>query len=483
VLAQSYVASPDGLNYTFKIRPGITFSNGDQLNAYCVWYTWYSAQIMKQAGGGFFYAQSLNLTGVTPNQLNGHFKTGDNIPDSDTQALAAKTLAVQVLDPMTVRFHLIGHAPDFLGFLTSSNIYSPHYDGLHGGIQDGQANSYVSLNPMGTGPFMMTEWVQNDHVTLVRNPTYWGGANNVFPTPFFQQVVIRFVSDVTVRLNDLKSGTAQGAVTDWDHLNPNIPGVSLPNIGLSMTYVTVPLATDKAPTNNLLVRQAIAHAINYSEIDQGVYHGYIKPCFGPIPCGAFGASSLTRYDYNTTLSEQLLAQAGYPNGKGLPTLIFAYGTDYPEGRVMGQIIQSDLGKIGIQVQLTGTSFTNEIGLFALPPTDPRAPNMGWLSCTWLPLPTACGGIWTPSTAPINWPHHNNTQIDQLWNSAKYELDATKRAQEYQQIAQIMHDQVMWLWIGQNIDAFPAFPILFSNSVHGLYYQAAFSEVDFSTLSM
>jgi peptide/nickel transport system substrate-binding protein len=271
-------------------------------------------------------------------------------------------------------------------------------------------------------------------------------------------------------------------VTDWNHLNPGISGVSLPNIGVSQTFVMVPLATTVAPTNNILVREAIAHAINYTAIYQGVYHGYIKPVIGPISYGSFGYDAdLQQYAYNVTLAKNLLTQAGFPNGNGLPPIKFVWATDYPEGMPMGQIIQSQLAQIGITVQLTSTSFANEIGLFALPPSDPRAPNMGWLSCTWLPVPAACPSILVPSDAPINWPHFNSSQVDALWIKAKFELNKTARAEEYHQIAKILYDNYTWLYMGQNIDAFPAFPILFSNNVQGLYYNSAFSEVDFSTV--
>lgn len=480
ILANSYSVSTNGSVYTFNIRPGVTFSNGDNFTAYDIWYTFYSANIMNQAAAVDFN-EFVNLTGVNATQLNGHFSSSSDIPDSATQALAASTAGISVPNATTVIFHLISAAPDFLAFMCSLDMVSAHYVDSNGGVTNGSANNYLTLNPMGTGPFIMTSWVQNQQVTLVRNPHYWGGVDNVFPTPKLSEVVIRFVSDVTVRLNDLSTGVAQAAVTDWNHLNVSTPGVSLPNIGVSQTFVMIPLNTQRAPTNNLLVREAIAHAINFSAIDQGVYHGYIHPAMGPVSYGSDVGydSQLQQYSYNLTLAKSLLAQA-YPNGN-IPPITFVWATDYPEGMPMGQIIQSELSQIGLTVTLTSTSFANEINLFALPSNSTQAPNMGWLSCTWLPVPTACPSILIPSNAPINWPHFNSSEVDALWNQAKFQLNTTLRQQEYDQIAQIEYGNVTWLWVGQYLDAFPAFPILFSNNVQGLYYNSAFSEVDFSTV--
>jgi peptide/nickel transport system substrate-binding protein len=481
ILADNYSVSTNGSVYTFNIRPGVTFSNGDNFTAYDVWYTFYSANIMNQAAA-VDYNEFVNLTGVNATQLNGHFSSSTNIPDSATQALAASSPGVQVPNANTVIFHLISAAPDFLAFMTSLDMVSAHYVDSNGGVTAGQPSNYVTLNPMGTGPFIMTSWVQNQQVTLVRNSHYWGGVDNVFPTPKLSEVVIRFVSDVTVRLNDLKTGVAQAAVTDWNHLNPGISTAALPNIGVSQTFVMIPLNTLRPPTNSLLVREAIAHAINFTAVDQGVYHGYIQPAMGPVSYGSSVGydSQLTQYSYNLTLAKQLLAQV-YPSGTTIPPLTFVWATDYPEGMPMGQIIQSELSQIGITVTLTSTSFANEINLFALPSNDTQAPNMGWLSCTWLPVPTACPSILIPSNAPINWPHFNSSEVDALWNTAKFQLNTTLRQQEYDQIAQIEYGNVTWLWVGQYLDAFPAFPILFSNTVQGLYYNSAFSEVDFSTV--
>ena len=481
VLASNYTVTTNGSVYTFSLRNGIKYSDGDVFNAYDVWYTFYSSNIMNQAEA-VDYSQFVNLSGVNASQLNGHFTSSSNVPDSATQTFAASTYGVQVLNASTVRFHLISAAPDFLAFLTALDIVSAHYVDSNGGVTVGQPNTYLTLNPMGTGPFIMSQWVQNEQVILTRNPTYWGGVGDVFPTPQLSKVIIRFVADVTVRLNDLQSGVAEAAVTDWNHL-ASVPGVSLPNIGLSQTFVMIPLNTQKAPTNNPLVREAISHAINFTAIDQGVYHGYLSPCMGPVSCGSDVGhdSQLQQYWYNLTLSKQLLTQAGYPGGKGLPSIDFVWATDYPEGMPMGQIIQSELSQIGITVTLTSTSFANEINLFALPSNSTQAPNMGWLSCTWLPVPSACPSILIPGNAPINWAHFNDTQVNTLWNQALFQLNQTLRQQEYNQIAQIEYNNTTWLWVGQYLDAFPAFPILFANNVHGLYHNSAFSEVDFGPI--
>jgi ABC-type transport system substrate-binding protein len=286
---------------------------------------------MEQAAS-FFYTYYLNMTGVTADDLNQLNSPTNTPPDSLIPVITDPSHAITVPDPYTVQFHLGGPFPDLTAWLSRSVIVDPRAVELHGGVQAGQPNSWVALNPIGTGPFMLESFVQGSSAVLVPNPNYWGGpGHGVFPKPKLSKVVIRFVPAETTRELDITSGSMQVAAIDMDRL-PSVtgsPGLVLPDIGVSLTWSYLLLNPHLPPMDNILVREAIVHAINGEQINQTVYHGLLHPSLGVVPYPLLGhVTDLTQYSYDPDLSKSLLAQAGYPDGRGLPPITFVYATDY-----------------------------------------------------------------------------------------------------------------------------------------------------------
>ena len=77
-----------------------------------------------------------------------------------------------------------------------------------------RSNSWMSLNAVGTGPFMATQYQPNSQLTLVRNPKYWGGVGDVEPTPRIAQVIMKYVPNALTRVEDVQRGSAQIAYVD-----------------------------------------------------------------------------------------------------------------------------------------------------------------------------------------------------------------------------------------------------------------------------
>jgi len=485
VLASGYTLSADGLTMTFTMRQGITFSNGDPLNAYAVWYSYYRAAVMKQSGA-FFYSAGLNLTGVTAADLNMLNSSTNTPPASLMPVLTNPSNAITVPDANTVVFHFAAPFPDFFGWAVYGKIMDPHAIEMNGGVVDGQANSWANLNPVGTGPFTLQTWVQGSYCSLLRNPTYWGGpGHNIFPTPKLSRVVIYFVPNEATREGNILSGAAQVAAIDTTRISSvnGTNGITLPNIGISNTYAWMPLDVAQYPLNITAVREAVVHAINYSQINQVVYHGLLYPSAGVVPYGLTGFNaSMKPYSYDPTLSASLLTQAGFPGGKGFPPLSFVYATDFPETQSVAQVVQADLAQVGITVNLKGLTFSQLIGTdYSAAANSTAHPSLQWISITGSPIPS---GTALPLFQTGNYGNvgaYSNPTVDKLLTQASTTNNATLSAMLYEQASNIVYNSYSYYFLGNIKDFYPAQFFVFSSNVHGYYYQGAFSELDFSTV--
>ena len=163
--------------------------------------------------------------------------------------------------------------------------------------------------------------------------------------------------DDLARYTDLTTGAAQFVAiesTNWKNVidNPQYTFWSVDKPGL---VAALAINTALSPTNNVNVRQAIVHAINYTDIQQKVLLGEATSFVGPgTPnFGTFyNPGDLPPYDYNLTQAEGYLAKAGYPNGTGLPDLQFRISNSPAFCATAAEIIQSDLKRIGINVVIT-----------------------------------------------------------------------------------------------------------------------------------
>jgi peptide/nickel transport system substrate-binding protein len=150
-----------------------------------------------------------------------------------------------------------------------------------------------------------------------------------------------------------------------------------------------PLAFE--PFNNTLVREAIAYGINYQVIISDVFAGHAVQWVGPVPPGFQyyneSTAGLSPYQYNATKAAQLLAQAGYvshlpsgatlnPGGKAFPSVNFLYDSDSPTDAQAAQIVESNLGSIGIPVTLAALPYKTYTGVIYSPATNSTSYPMG-----------------------------------------------------------------------------------------------------------
>ena len=373
-LAKSWTVSPDQMTYTFNLQPGVTFSNGDPLNAYQVWmemYGWYF--LAGNSSGWLISAPVFNMTNVhfgqgTMNYIMSH--GGLITPDASAVAIMSNSSwSIYAPNANQIVFRL---SVPYLYFLSAmiineGLIFDSQYVLTNGGFGTATGwNTAFDGSPIpGTGPYVATQISLNSYAVFTQVPTYWA-ANQpalIKENPFLnpgptKNIVVEAKTDDVSRYSDLSSGAAQLVSIQQQDLNLVISNPS------KYSYSTLPTFSagiyglsfnvNRYPTNITDVRLAIAHAINNSEISQKAFSGFLRSWVGPeypVFTSFYNLGGFSPYSYNLTLAAQLLSQAGFPGGKGMPALTFTATPSYPSSVTVGQIVQNDLSDIGITVNV------------------------------------------------------------------------------------------------------------------------------------
>ena len=384
-LAQSWNVSSDGMTYTFNLRQGITFSNGDPFNAYQIWLMAYANYYLLGNSSGWLLSYTVfdyshvNFGAATIATIN---QTG-GVLNPTGQGLAAMentNWPIYVTGPYTIVFHLAAPFNYFPALLINFGIADMQFALDHGGFGTAAApNTYFQLNAIpGTGPYKVTGISPQAYVQFTQNPTYWGRsltsaqiAGDVLLDPgHVANVVVNYKSDDLSRYTDVSTGTAQIAAiqaADWNLVTSNPSKFSytvMPPWAMFVSFMA--LNTDLYPTNNTDFRLAVVHSINYTDIISKAFLGEASPYVGPeYPAYKqfYNLGNSPGYSYNTTLASQYLAESNVPSGTTI-TFRTLSGCEYCS--IIGQIIQADLGQIGINVNIlivpSGT-FANPYGSY------------------------------------------------------------------------------------------------------------------------
>lgn len=378
MLAENWTVSPNGTIYTFNLRPGVNFSDGNPLNAYQVWGEMY----------GFYYL-SFNSSSWMLSYNVFNMSTADFGPATLALMNSSKTALIdpspQLLSIMensswpiyvtgneSIAFHLMNPFQWFV------NLF-PVYTGLifdtqwllnNGGFgTPTQYNTYFNQHPIpGTGPYVVTGVSEDSYVSFTQNPTYWGAnltAAQIQANPYLdpghaKNVIVKWVPDDLTRYADLSSGNAQVAgilSADWPLIQQNPSEYSYFTMpAKSMLFVGIAMNTLRYPTNITDVRQAIVHAVNYTQLSDQVFYGGLNPMVGPeYPAQSqyYDLGNLPPYQYNLTQAQQLMNESGV-NTANLQPLEFRVvaGCSYCESAA--EIVQADLANIGINVNIEVT---------------------------------------------------------------------------------------------------------------------------------
>jgi ABC-type transport system substrate-binding protein len=259
------------------------------------------------ASGEPFAGTKFPATAIDCNNRPEGGKNKDGTPSHYTGQISQ----IVAVDRLTVEFHLCAPDVSFLSKLAFSSSSIQDTEWLKAHAPD---KSYVR-NTNGTGPYMVKEWVEGDHVTLEANPNYWGEA------PKAKTVVVRWRKEATSRLQDLQAGGA-GGVDGIDNVgtedfatvqaDPNL--VLKEREALNILYLG--FNVDQAPWNNEKVRQAIGIGIDRARIADNFYPAgseaakFFTPCAIPAACGGTEWPALDK-----AKAKQMLTDAGFDFSK------------------------------------------------------------------------------------------------------------------------------------------------------------------------
>lgn len=435
-LATKWSISKDGLQYTFSLRDGVKFSNGDPLTASDVVFSFERMLDPQNPGaqygpfpfGDFFLGDIAKVEAPSPNQVVITLKSPDGAFLS-----TLTTPTAEVVDKTTAL-----------------------KDGKNFAMQGG-----------GTGPFMLKSWQRGVDLQLVPNPNYWGNKpklSEIDWTPITQQ---------EERAQNLQSGSVQMVI------NPQPNSLStLQSAGFNVDMAAGPhiwwvgLNMTKPPFNNPLVRQAMNYAIDRNAIIKGILYGTGLPANQPLAPGQLGYNpNLNNYDYNPTKAKQLLTQAGYPNGFSTTFLVPSSGSGMQSPKEMGTAIQGYLAAVGIKVQieeLDWGTFLNRVNQGA------KKGNMDMWELSWMDSALDPSLVLGPLLAKSSWPpgfnsgYYDNPKVDSLLQQALQLSDQNKRNQLYQQAEALINQDAPWIFVDHAKQV-----IAYSKSVHGFQINKTF----------
>lgn len=334
-LAEAWTVSPDGKEYTFKLRKGVKFHTTE----------WFKPS-------RDFTADDVVFTFSRMIDKNYPFNKAypAEFPYASDTGLDANITAVTKVDANTVKFTLKDPDADLLAKIAmpfASVLSAEFADKL---VKEGKANM-INQQPVGTGPFILKRYQKDAQIRYVANKQYWRkGAVKV------DNLIFAITTDPSVRYQKMKAGECQimsyPKPSDLAAMktDPALKVIAAP--GFNIGYVSY--NTEKPQLAKKEVRQALDMAINRKAIIDAVYQGQGQEASNPFPSSLWSYNkSLKNAPYDVAKAKALLAKAGYPNGFDISLWAMPVQRPYnPNAKLMAEMIQADWAKIGVNAKIT-----------------------------------------------------------------------------------------------------------------------------------
>ncbi|MBC8143196.1 MAG: peptide ABC transporter substrate-binding protein [Armatimonadetes bacterium] len=415
--------SDDGTVYTFTLRDDVKFTNGRVVTA-----------------EDFQYAMTRALepklnSPVAQTYLN------DIVGADDLAAGKAEDLpGIKVVSPTVLEITLVAPRAYFLGKLTYPTAYAVAREEVEKGEKtEGGAFLITDKNSVGTGPFILDTYTPQSMVSLKANPDYFEGAPKV--TGIERKIIL----DAKTARNLYESGeldivTLEKGDYAQDKDNPDVKP-EIKSFDRSATFYLGLNQTQYPPFKDKRVRQAVAYAVNKDALVDSVLQGVNQKAGGVLPKGMPGYDETIKgMAFDPEKAKALLAEAGFPGGKGLPPLTLTFREKQPDLSKTAEVVKEQLAAVGIPVNLNEM----EWGAF-LKKTDNREIaffHMRW-GADYLD-PQNFLSVLLTSTAPENRTGYNNAEYDKLCAEADGSTDPEKRLALYNKAEKIVVEDAPWV---------------------------------------
>lgn len=311
--ADSYDVSDDACTYTFHLHEGITFTDGEPLNAAAVVANYEAA--------------------IDP--ANNWRRRRMFIETIDETTEETRVDSCTAVDDYTVEFHLPTPYAPFMNSVTQFYLISPK------ALADSSWD--YSKQSAGSGPYVLEEYAQGDHVSIVRNEDYWGEA------PSIDRIDFRVVPEAGSRIAALQTGEATAIYpmpTDQVATVRAAGDINMVSLeSTTMRYVT--LNTNYEPLSDVKVRQALNYALNQDEYVKVMYSGAATPATSVLPEMVPGYKAQTPYEYDLEKAKSLLEEAGYADGFEV-SIIVDNSTQETKGATF---VMQQLEQVGVKVNV------------------------------------------------------------------------------------------------------------------------------------
>jgi ABC-type transport system substrate-binding protein len=419
-LAQSITSNSNFTQWTIKLRPGIAFSDGEPLNADAV------VLLLTKDKSSAIVGQSMAPVKT--------ITKGDDL-----------TVLVTTDTPWSA----------FPSFLATQAGYVAAPAQLDAKGDD------ATNKPIGTGPYVLKEWVKGDHLTVVKNPNYWRKG-----LPYLDGITFKIITDAQARLNALLSGQVDFAFDS----TPSSIVQAKTDTSLTVREqdldqpLMVMLNTAVAPLDDLRVRRALADATDVQTIIQRVFQGMSKQADGPyLPSSPWYSPSGYPMKPDIDKAKSLLASYKKDHGISGDLDITIEYTDSPTNEQMTQLLEAQWASVGVKLDRETVEQTTNINDFLqgkyqadiisyLGSLDPDIDSYLLLSTNANP----------PGSFAINFSRVKDPAIDQAFLDArKTDVQADRKAQ-YAIVWKQLAEKVPYLWIAHEHQA-----IMYRDGVHGL----------------
>lgn len=447
-LAEKWNISKDGKIYTFSLRKNAVFHSTESFKP---------SRPMNADDVLFSFQRALQKDHPFHNVSGGHYVYFAGME------MDKMIKEIKKIDDHTVQFVLNQPAAPFLANMAMNFavILSKEYGEQ---LLKAKAPEKIDIEPVGTGPFVLKRYVKDNSIRYEAHPQYWAGRAKL------DKVVFAITPDPSVRFQKLKTGEchliAEPAPQDLKGISshPKLKLLSQP--GANVGYLA--FNTQKPPFDKVEVRRALAHAMNRENYLNVVYQSTATAARSPIPPTVWGNDPQVKsYDYNPEKAKELLKKAGFPNGFEAELWTLPVSRPYnPNGKKMGELMQSDLAKVGVKLKLVTYDWPTYLAKARQ--GDHQLVQIGWTTDNGDPdnfmgTLLTCGAV----QGGPNLARWCNKEYDKVVLKARTVSDMRERTSQYFKAQEIFKDQEPWVplahatvfrGVAQNVEGYKISPL-------------------------